>query len=237
MRPDRHILIVEDEPDIAEFIELGLQEEGYMTTWRSRGEDIRQRDIERADLVLLDVRLPGISGLDVCVNLRSVRHALPVIMLSALHAVEDRVRGLGAGADDYIPKPFAFEELVARIQALLRRRELWGQALDADERIAAGGLLLDHAAHTCCYDGEEIALTPREFALLAYFMEQKGRALDRDTLHRDVWGHDFDRGTNLVDVYVAYVRQKLRDVGCTSTIETVRGVGYRFSPTEGSKNP
>jgi two-component system OmpR family response regulator/two-component system response regulator MprA len=147
------------------------------------------------------------------------------MMLTALDAVEDRVKGLRAGADDYLPKPFAFDELLARIEALLRRVDRSGSA----DVLQDGPLRVDPAAQACTYDGEEVSLTPTEFDLLAYLMARRGQALSRDTIHRDVWGHDFDRGTNLIDVYVNYVRRKLDDVGCPSPIDTVRGVGYRYT--------
>jgi two-component system OmpR family response regulator/two-component system response regulator MprA len=147
------------------------------------------------------------------------------MMLTALDAVEDRVKGLRAGADDYLPKPFAFDELLARIEALLRRV---GRAEQTDP-LRDGPLVLDPAARTCRYDDKEVPLTPTEFDLLTYLMARRRQALSRDTIHRDVWGHDFDRGTNLIDVYVNYVRRKLEEVGCPSPIETVRGVGYRYT--------
>ena len=227
-----HILLVEDEPDVASFIQQGLQEEAYDVEWVKNGqralEYVQQKDV---DLILLDVRLPDRSGIEVCERLRLHRPELPIMMLTALDAVEDRVKGLRAGADDYLPKPFAFDELLARIEALLRR-------IDQAERtdiLQDGPLQVNPAARTCTYDGEEVPLTPTEFDLLTYLMARRGQALSRDTIHRDVWGHDFDRGTNLIDVYVNYVRRKLDEVECSSPIETVRGTGYRYtSCTEAS---
>lgn len=224
-----HILLVEDESDVASFVRQGLEEEGYEVSWVETG----QRGLEYAqqggvDLVLLDIRLPDFSGLEVCERLRLHRPDLPVMMLTALDAVEDRVRGLRAGADDYLPKPFAFDELVARIEALLRRVERTDQA----EPLEDGPLVLDPVARSCIYDGEKVDLTPTEFDLLAFFMARKGQALGRDAIHRNVWGHDFERGTNLIDVYVNYVRRKLEEVGCRNPIETVRGIGYRYVPRE-----
>jgi two-component system OmpR family response regulator/two-component system response regulator MprA len=220
-----HILLVEDEDDVASFVEQGLEEEGYAVSWVNTGqralEYVRQSGI---DLVLLDIRLPDLSGLDVCERLRLHRPELPVMMLTALDAVEDRVKGLRAGADDYLPKPFAFDELVARIEALLRRIDRPQQT----GTVTDGALHLDPVARTCTYDGTAVDLTPTEFDLLAFLMARKGQALSRDTIHREVWGHDFDRGTNLIDVYVNYVRRKLDAVGCASPIETVRGIGYRY---------
>ena len=232
---DDHILLVEDEAEIASFIQRGLTEEDYVVTWATTGEQaLTQLSAAAIDAVLLDIRLPGMSGLDMLEQVRAHDKRLPVMMLTALDAVEDRVRGLRSGADDYLPKPFDFEELLARVEALLRRAEQ-GRATsaDSDAILQTGALQMDRAAHTCTCDGTPLDLTPKEFDLLAYFMAHPGEALPRAQIHRDVWGHDFDRGTNLIDVYVAYVRRKLDDTACSNvSIETVRGVGYRFeTPT------
>ncbi|NBB73597.1 MAG: response regulator [Bacteroidetes bacterium] len=225
-----HILLVEDEAEIASFIRRGLSEEGYEVTWTVEGEKaLELLGAEPIDLVLLDIRLPGISGIEVLEAVREEWMDLPVMMLTALDAVEDRVRGLRAGADDYLPKPFDFEELLARIEALLRRAP---GASSASDVYRHGTLTLDPQAHTCTCDGDPMDLTPKEFDLLAYFMAHPGRALRRDEIHQNVWGHDFDRGTNLIDVYVAYVRSKLDAFDCDHRIETVRGVGYRYVPPD-----
>lgn len=230
--PD-HILLVEDEAEIASFIRQGLSEEGYDVTWAVEGEKALELiDDADVDLVLLDIRLPGISGIEVLEQARAQRMDLPIMMLTALDAVEDRVSGLRAGADDYLPKPFDFDELLARIEALLRRADRGRVALDEETVLHVGALRLDLDAHTCTCRGEPLELTPREFDLLAYFMAHPGRALSRDEIHRDVWGYEFDRGTNLIDVYVAYVRNKLGDTPCGHRIETVRGVGYRYMPPD-----
>lgn len=225
-----HILLVEDEAEIASFIRRGLSEEGYAVTWAVEGEKaLELLHAEPVDLVLLDIRLPGISGIEVLEAVRERWMDLPVMMLTALDAIEDRVKGLRAGADDYLPKPFDFEELLARIEALLRRAPGASSAPNVHRH---GTLTLDPDAHTCTCDGEPMDLTPKEFDLLAYFMAHPGRALTRDDIHRNVWGHNFDRGTNLIDVYVAYVRGKLDEADCDHRIETVRGVGYRYVPPE-----
>ncbi|MFO8231136.1 MAG: response regulator transcription factor [Longimonas sp.] len=230
---DAHILLVEDEADIASFIQRGLKEEGYVVTWVAEGEQaLEELRSSSVDVVLLDIRLPGISGMEVLKQVRDRLPQLPVMMLTALDAVEDRVAGLRSGADDYLPKPFDFEELLARVEALLRRAEHLDGDSDAPDVLRAGDLRLDRAAHTCTCNGTPLDLTPKEFDLLAYFMAHPGEALQRAQIHRDVWGHDFDRGTNLIDVYVAYVRNKLNETACCDAcIETVRGVGYRFVPT------
>ena len=229
-----HILLVEDEAEIASFIRRGLSEEGYMVTWALEGEKALELAAQEAiELVLLDIRLPGISGLEVLERLRQQQMDLPVMMLTALDAVEDRVSGLRAGADDYLPKPFDFEELLARIEALLRRAERTSDAAAPRNVLREGALEIDLDAHTCTCHDAPIDLTPKEFDLLAYFMAHPGRALSRGAIHRDVWGHDFDRGTNLIDVYVAYVRNKLGESSCDDhRIETVRGVGYRYTPPD-----
>ncbi len=211
---------------MASFIQQGLREEGYEVNWVQEGRRALEHTQQTAvDLVLLDIRLPDLSGIDVCERLRLHQPGLPIMMLTALDAVEDRVKGLRAGADDYLPKPFAFDELLARVEALLRRVDRTEQP----EGLRDGPLVLDPAAQTCMYDGQKVSLTPTEFDLLAYLMARRGQALSRDTIHRDVWGHEFDRGTNLIDVYVNYVRRKLDEAGCPSPIETVRGVGYRYT--------
>lgn len=225
MDPSAHLLLVEDEPDMASFIQQGLQEEGYHLHWVSTGQ--RALDLlpqTTIDLVLLDVRLPDLSGLEVCHRIRLHRPNIPVLMLTALDGVDDKVKGLRAGADDYVPKPFAFDELLARIEALLRR----AYRTPIDDTIQAGPLHIDPGARTCTVHQTEVDLTPTEFDLLAYLVARPNTALSRDTIHRDVWGHDFDRGTNLIDVYINYLRRKLADAGCDDSIRTVRGVGYRY---------
>lgn len=221
------ILLVEDEARVASFVEQGLREEGFEVTWAADGRTGLRRALEESfDLVLLDLRLPDLSGLDVCRQLRLHAPSLPILILTALDAIEDRVAGLRAGADDYLPKPFAFSELLARIEALQRRARL----LPTSNTLRAGRLVLDPIARTCLCDGTPCDLTQKEFDLLAYFLSRQEQVLRREDIHRDVWGHDFDRGTNLIDVYVGYVRRKLHEAGSQARIESVRGVGYRFWP-------
>ncbi len=221
----RRLLLVEDERHVASFVRQGLEEEGYVVEWAPTGVEGRRRaTAEPFDAVLLDVRLPDVSGVEVCREIRRHDASIPVLMLTALDAVEDRVAGLRAGADDYLPKPFAFDELVARVEALLRRAAVVPPAVAH----ADGPLCLDPSARTAACDGRPVDLTPTEFDLLAYFLARRGQALSRDEIHRGVWGHDFDRGTNLIDVYVGYLRRKLADAGCPSQIDAVRGVGYRY---------
>ena len=221
----RRLLLVEDERQVASFVPQGLEEEGYVVEWVASGREGEQRAAaEPFDVVLLDIRLPDISGVEVCRAIRRHNASLPVLMLTALDAVEDRVAGLRAGADDYLPKPFEFDELLARIEALLRRA-----AVAPPERVHMDGRLqLDLGARTATCGSRLIDLTPTEFDLLAYFLARRGQALSRDDIHRGVWGNDFDRGTNLIDVYVGYLRRKLAEAGCPSAIEAVRGIGYRY---------
>lgn len=221
-----HILLVEDERHVASFVRQGLEEEGYEVAWAATGAEGQRRAFaEPFDLVLLDLRLPDVHGLDVCRALRSHAPTLPILMLTALDHIEDRVAGLRAGADDYLPKPFAFAELLARIEALLRRARLE----PAERTLTDGALTVDLTTHTArCHD-VPLDLTPTEFDLLAYFVARKGQVVSRDEIHRAVWGNSFERGTNLIDVYVGYVRRKLREAG-GAQIETVRGVGYRYVP-------
>jgi two-component system OmpR family response regulator/two-component system response regulator MprA len=221
----RRLLLVEDDPHVASFVRQGLSEEGYVVEWAATGREGQRRALAEAfDALVLDVRLPDGSGVEVCREVRRHDAAVPVLMLTALDAVEDRVAGLRAGADDYLPKPFAFDELLARLDALLRRA-----AVEPPDRSHAdGALVLDPATRDVWHDGTRLDLTATEFDLLAYFLARRGQALSRDEIHRAVWGHDFDRGTNLIDVYVGYLRRKLAEAGCPAVLEAVRSVGYRY---------
>ncbi|NND71584.1 MAG: response regulator transcription factor [Rhodothermales bacterium] len=219
------ILLVEDERKVAAFVRTGLEEEGFLVDWAPDGTDALERTLRNSyDLILLDVRLPDISGVEICHRMRLHGVVSPIMMLTALDAIEDRVSGLRAGADDYLPKPFAFDELIARIDALLRRSRLHDEGIAYSD----GLLTLDPVARSSTFDGNPVPLTPKEFDLLAYFLARQGKALRREDIHRDVWGNRFDRGTNLIDVYVGYIRSKLADAGCTSQIDAVRSIGYRY---------
>ena len=217
------ILIIEDEAKIARFIELELAHEGYET---DKAEDGR-KGLELAesgvyDLVLLDIMLPALNGLEVLRRLRRTSD-VPVIVLTARDAVMDKVSGLDMGADDDVTKPFAIEELLARIRLALRRR---GTAKAAEETLTCGGLSLSVPRHEVRFEGEEIDLTSREFSLLQVLMENKNVVLSRDSLLEKVWGYDYMGETNVVDVYVRYLRSKIDNVYSRSVIQTVRGVGY-----------
>ena len=216
------ILIVEDELKIARFVELELIHEGYETRKAADGASALTLLQEYTfDLVILDIMLPGINGLEVLRRLRKTSD-IPVILLTAREAVMDKVAGLDAGADDYMTKPFAIEELLARIRRALRKK---GPA-SAQEALSWGKLMLNPESYAVTYDGTAIELTNREFSLLKTLLQNKNIVLSRQTLLNQVWGYDYFGETNVVDVYVRYLRQKIDDVFGIPLIQTVRGVGY-----------
>jgi len=217
------ILIVEDEASLARFVELELTHEGYLVDKSPDGRDgLEKLESGAYDLALLDIMLPGLNGLEV---LRRARRTVdtPVIMLTARDSVMDKVTGLDMGAEDYITKPFEIEELLARIRAALRRGSI-RQA--ASHVLTAGPLTLDADRYTAAWNGQGIELTHREFTLLKVLMENQGIVMSRSTLMERVWGYDYMGETNIVDVYVRYLRGKLDDVYAVKLIHTVRGVGY-----------
>ncbi|WP_214324563.1 response regulator transcription factor [Nonomuraea sediminis] len=214
------VLVVEDEPEMASILRRGLTEEGFAVDVSGDGEEGAWYAAENAyDVIVLDVLLPGIDGFAVLERVRAAGNWAPVLLLTARDAVEDRVRGLDLGADDYVIKPFAFAELLARLRALLRR--------GAGERpavLSAGDLQLDPARHEVRLGGRPVSLTAKEFALLEYFMRRPGLVLSKTELVEHVWDFAFDRDSNVVEVYVGYLRAKLGH----GRIETVRGAGYRL---------
>jgi len=216
------ILVVEDEKKVASFIRRGLEAEHYMVDVAHDGIAGLDRALATDyDLVVLDVMLPGRSGLDVVRELRSRGRAVPILLLTARAEVSDKVAGLDVGADDYLTKPFEFAELLARVRALLRRG-----APAAPPTLSVADLTLDPATRTVTRAGRSIDLSPREFALLEFFMRNRGRVLSRALIAQHVWGIDFDTFTNVIDVYVNYLRRKI-DAGCEpKLLQTVRGVGY-----------
>ena len=221
------ILVAEDEPAIADFIERGLRAEGYSVTVTSDGDDaLRLCLAGDFALMILDRMLPGRDGLDVLARLRPAKPGLPVIMLTARVAIDDRVAGLDAGAVDYMTKPFAFDELAARVRAHLRT-----PASADSTHLQALGIELDLLTRRVTRDGVEIALSAKEFDLLAYFLRHPGNVLSREQILSAVWGYSHDPGTNIVEVYVSYLRRKLRRPGSPAPIVTVRSVGYRLAPT------
>ena len=220
------ILIVEDEEKIARFLELELQHEGYSV---QKAEDGRA-GLELAqsgdfDLVLLDVMLPQLSGLEVLRRLRKTSQ-LPVILLTARDAVSDKVSGLDMGADDYVTKPFSIEELLARIRGALRKSVPQQGESVSDTQLVCGELIMDTASHTVRYAGEAVELTKREFELLELLLRNRNIVLSRESFLEQVWGYDYVGETNVVDVYIRYLRSKLDDRYGVQLIETVRGVGY-----------
>lgn len=215
------ILLVEDEANIARFVELELRHEGYEVTKAEDGrEGLKLAETGEFDLMLLDIMLPGLNGLEVLRRLRK-SSALPVIMLTARDAVMDKVTGLDMGADDYITKPFSIEELLARIRTALRKK-----SAPALPQLSIGPLTLDIARHQLQVAGEQVELTGREFALLQTLMENKDIVLSRETLMERVWGYDYMGETNVVDVYIRYLRAKIGEKTDQPLIHTVRGVGY-----------
>ncbi len=217
------ILIIEDEEKIARFIELELLHEGYEIEKSFNGrEGLEMAETGHFDLVLLDIMLPELNGLEVLRRIRK-NSDIPVIMLTARDAVMDKVSGLDMGADDYITKPFAIEELLARIRVALKRTR---NEQKTSSELCADKLILNKDSHYVTYDGQQIDLTNREFILLETLLENKSIVLSRDTLLEKVWGYDYMGETNVVDVYIYYLRSKIDDVFDTKIIETVRGVGY-----------
>ena len=215
-----NVLIVEDEPRIAAFVERGLKAEGFTVTVANDGSTgLALACDDGVDLVILDLKLPKLPGEQVLAKLRQRRPDVPVIVLTAKDAIDDRVRNLNAGADDYLTKPFSFAELLARIHARLRSRDQHSSAA-----LELGGVTLDLHSRTVMVGERRIELTAREFALLETFMRHPGQVLSQVQLMDRVWGYDFEPGSNVVEVYVGYLRRKLGK----ARIETVRGAGYRF---------
>ncbi|WP_455713964.1 response regulator transcription factor [Anaerosporobacter sp.] len=218
------ILIVEDENKIARFVELELKYEGYEVEIALDGRQGFEKAMhDDVDLVILDVMLPGLSGIEVCRRVRQEGNQVPIIMLTAKDDVTDKVAGLDMGADDYMTKPFAIEELLARIRVSLNRHSNAGVKT---ETLQYGKLLLNLASHTVTYDKEEITLTKKEFQLLEYLLKNKNIAMTREQLLNNVWDYEYLGDTNVVDVYVRYLRQKIDDKYGIHLISTVRGVGY-----------
>ena len=217
------VLVVEDERKVANFIRQGLEEEGHTVEVAEDGAEALDRFLVGLpyDLVVLDVMLPRRDGLSVLKALRDKRVSTPVLLLTARDGVADKVAGLDLGADDYLTKPFAFDEFLARVRALLRRPA--GQAAPA---LRLEDLTLDPATRGVSRGGRPITLTTREFALLEYFMRNIGRVLIRPMIAEHVWGVDFDRESNVIDVYVGYLRRKIDGPGERPLLHTVRGAGY-----------
>ena len=222
------ILIIEDEAKIARFLELELKHEGYEVDFAADGRTGLEKALEPdVDLVLLDIMLPGLSGMEVCRRVR-MESQVPIIMLTAKDDVTDKVAGLDMGADDYMTKPFAIEELLARIRVTLTRHSKQTQEgnKEAAEELQFGKLKVDISGHQVSYNGQEVALTKKEFDLLECLLKNKNVAMSREQLLSKVWGYEYMGDTNVVDVYVRYLRQKIDDKYQLHMIETIRGIGY-----------
>lgn len=220
------ILIIEDEKKIARFVELELKHEGYEVEIAGNGKDGLEKIHNcGADLVVLDVMLPELSGIEVCKQAREAGLTLPIIMLTAKDDVMDKVTGLDNGADDYMTKPFAIEELLARIRVALNRQKKITEKKE-EKILCFGKLRMDTNRHEVFYGEEEISFTKKEFDLLKYLLQNKNTAVSREELLNNVWEYDYYGDTNVIDVYVRYIRQKVDDRFGIKMVNTVRGVGY-----------
>lgn len=225
-------LVVEDEKRIADFLQRGLESAGYAVDIAGDGKSAL--DLIHAtdyDLVILDMMLPDMDGLKVLEKIRNRKTSAPVLILSARGTVDDRVKGLELGADDYLVKPFAFVELLARVRVLLRR----GQPMP--ERLQVGDLVLDCIRRKVTRAGENIELAPKEFAILEYMMRNRGRSLSRTMIVEHVWDMDYDGLTNIVDVYIRHLRSKIDEKWPLKLIHTVRGIGYMLDAPEKASAP
>ncbi len=221
------VLVVEDEKKIAGFIRKGLEPQGFSVTLSHHGDEAYALARSQPfDVIVLDIMLPGRDGLSILRNLREQKNTVPIILLTARTAPNERVEGLNQGADDYLTKPFHIQELVARMHAVTRRAT--GDTLSL---LSAGPLTVNLLTRQITVNGQGIEVTPREFSLLEYFLRSAGRVLTRAQILEHVWGYDFDPQTNLVDVNIQRLRKKLNPNDANGFIETVRGVGYRFRKT------
>jgi two-component system OmpR family response regulator len=221
------VLLVEDEVKLARAVRRGLQQEGYAVDVAATGDDGLHLATEVGyDAVVLDVMLPGLDGFEVCRRMRAGGRWAPVLMLTARDGIADRVAGLDVGADDYLVKPFAFRELLARLRALVRRGGGERPAV-----LVAGDLRLDPAAHTVARAGRQVELSAREFALLEFFMRHPGEVVSRTQILEHVWDFNYEGLSNVVDVYIGYLRRKLELPFGRPLLRTVRGVGYALEPT------
>ena len=216
------ILLVEDDPDLAGFVQKGLREERYAVDWAHEGEEgLLMAGTTPYDLIILDVMLPRLDGFTVCRRLRAAGNKTPILLLTARGTVDDRVTGLNLGADDYLTKPFAFAELLARIQALIRR-----SGTEQSPRLTVADLEVDPVAHRVWRAGRELTLTNKEYALLEYLLRNPDRVLTRTAIIENVWDIHYDGMTNIVDVHIRALRAKVDREFSIPLIHTVRGVGY-----------
>src|SRR4030042_7003405 len=215
------ILLVEDEKGVANFIKKGLEEEYYSIDHSTDAEGgLLFLEANKYDLIILDVMMPGMNGFDLSKNIRKKKIQSPILMLTARDSVKDKVRGLDSGADDYLTKPFSFEEFLARVRALLRRKEY-----NLTE-FTHGLLKIDAVSHRVFAGEKEILLRPKEFSILMYLVQNKGRVLSRTQIRENIWGYDFNPNTNIVDVHMNSLRERLKEHDLSGCIRSVRGVGY-----------
>jgi DNA-binding response OmpR family regulator len=218
------ILVIEDEKKVANFIKHGLEEEMYEVETIDNGTDGAEKILNyHYDLILLDVMLPGKDGFAVLQEVREAGVVTPIIMLTARSGTEDRITGLDLGADDYLPKPFSFDELAARIRSIIRRSNP-----EKTTKLRCGDLVLDTISHVAYRAGVEIELTTKEYSLLEYLMRNKNRILSRSTITQHVWKHNFDPESNIIDVYIKRLRSKVEIDESKPLIQSIRGVGYRM---------
>jgi len=223
------ILIVEDETSIANFVRDGLEEEGFSVDIADNGKtglQLALDNIAEYDVILLDWMLPGLNGIEICRTVRKENKSVPIIFLTAKDTVDDAVFGLESGANDYIRKPFSFEELLARIRVLMRKNETELLVF------SAGNIELNIDKHTVTKQGKAVELTQKEFSLLEYFLRNKGKVCRRTRIIEKVWDLHFDYDSSVIDVYINALRKKLDDPGITSIITTVRGIGYKIESDE-----
>jgi heavy metal response regulator len=222
------ILIIEDEKRMANFIQRGLKEQHYIVDVANSGDEgLFLAETSPYDLVVLDIMLPGVDGFYICKKLRESKNNVPILMLTARDDVRDRIYGLDSGADDYLTKPFAFGEFLARVRVLLRR-----QHSDNTTLLKVADLELDQIRHTVKRDGKSIELTPTEYSLLEYLMLHAGQIVTRTMISEHVWNQDFDSFTNVINVYINYLRKKVDTGFSPKLIHSIRGVGYRIKAEE-----
>jgi DNA-binding response OmpR family regulator len=222
------VLLVEDDPGVQRFVAKGLREQAYAVDTAKTGEEaLYQADINTYDVIILDVMVPVFDGFEVCRRLRKSGRQMPILMLTAKDAVEDRIAGLDRGADDYLTKPFEFRELLARLRALLRRSESLRPA-----QLVVADLILDTAAQTVTRSGKQISLTHKEYALLEFLVLNTGRVVGRAEIAEHVWDEMFDPFSNLIEVYVNRLRRKVDTAGRVPLLQTRRGAGYCLVPPD-----
>ena len=222
------VLVVEDNHRLNASLQMNLAHEGYSVDTAYDGQEGQDlAELTPYDLIILDILLPVKDGLEVCRDLRRRRVHTPILLLTARDSVDDRVQGLDCGADDYLVKPFAMRELLARLRALLRRQQPYKNA-----RLEIGGLMVDPVTHSVEREGQPIELTPREFALLEYMMYHPNQVVTREMIEQHIWNYDFECESNVIDVYVRRLRRKIDDPFATKLLTTIRGIGYRLTPPQ-----